>query len=283
MTSQVAGLALIASLVCGCGKSAEDPKRVEADRYNAELAKTEQAAKVARAAAALIDAAPADARDVRAELKFPATNIDTPNLLQHGPDAFAKVYGKGTVGADGRTRYKYGEGALDILVVRFEGGRAVSLELPSFKSGTDNYDEAQQAEFEHFFTLATEPAGGEYHYKPIGGHRIWAGDAFSGAGLGVYQREFHDKLEAQARKADEAGHTARIEFVRTIAAALATDPTFAKSTLSIAIGEPDTTLKVTSTCTPQILKFPVDTVGEPMRKVGFEMLACADMTASERL
>jgi hypothetical protein len=155
----------------GCGGSSDSPPRPEPTTPT-----------VVAADAVTIDA---DGHPISA-LGLPTHDIDTMKVMGRSTKDVDAALGKGARRPDGKWRYDIGDG--EFVVVVYETGRAVGVEVPTAHAGWSDYDDKQRHAVEVWF----------HAHGTMNGRATIIGDDFLGVGLALYDEKYRNALEAKA-------------------------------------------------------------------------------------
>jgi hypothetical protein len=138
------------------------------------------------AAVAAIDARAADPAEA---LHLPHRDVDATKIIGATKEEVTRALGgsDSSVRSDGSMIYRLADG--EFVVVLYERGRAVGIELPTAKPGWAEYNEDQRN------ALA---AWGHVNDNPqIRGHHVVLGDDLARGGLAIYEKEYRKRAQAK--------------------------------------------------------------------------------------
>ncbi len=276
--------AMVAALFCGLIAYATITNR-QSDEVVMNIGKDRPAEQPAKQRVAV---APIDAPGDR--LHMPKTGVDVTKILWRRRAAVEKELGPGVERDDGKWRHDLAGG--DFVVIVYDKGRVVGVELPTAGSGP--YSSAEFDVLRTWFGLDEEakkkPEGGLI----INGRTLFFGESFTRTGPALYEGAYSDRIERQAeieakrnaaaetkraareQQLTEAARQVRISFVQTLAGGLSTT----EFPFTFKLDNPDTTILVVGEgCSEKLLALLTKDIGNNMRNSTFTRIACSNGVA----
>ncbi|TMQ03851.1 MAG: hypothetical protein E6J90_52715 [Deltaproteobacteria bacterium] len=138
------------------------------------------------AAGAAIDARAVDPADA---LHLPRRDVDVTKIIWATKEEVTRALdgAESAVRSDGSMIYRLADG--EFVVVLYERGRAVGIELPTAKPGWAGYNEDQRNALAAWGHVIGDPE--------IRGHHVVFGDDMARGGLAVYEKDYRKRAQAK--------------------------------------------------------------------------------------
>lgn len=284
-------LALVmVTVMSGCGKESGGKAEQPAEQTVVRSPPTVTAIAVDAGIDALLDA-------LRDRLNLPVKTVDSKLVIWRSVADVAKVLGPGVERADGRWRYEIGDG--DFVLIVYERGRAVGIEVPMASASGPYSDEE--------FKIIGDWFHAPEHNGTILGHKVLMGDSFTRSSIALYDANYITALEkrveveTQKRMAEEARtetkrlaeeERQRVETDRDRSASLLRgrvhlqrlSAEMARSGIDakFEVGDTETDVWYTGICNQSVLDDLAARMKQSFSSFGFERMRCQSYVASLR-
>lgn len=212
-------------------------------------------------------------------LHLPRTRIDARQVIWRTPSEVAQVLGAGVEREDHRWRHELAGGSF--VLITYDGGRAVAIELPESRAGGP-YSDAEWVAIDEYFNTK-----GRF---VILGHHVEVGESFSGGMLAVYEQRYIKRLQKEADEAAKAITESDADEARDRAANLLRgrvhlqrlSAEMARSGVdaSFEVGDTETDVWYRGLCDQPILDDLADRMKQSFSSFGFTRLRCLSYSAS---